>query len=132
MINTSNAPAAIGPYAQAVKSQGFVFISGQIPIDPKTNTVSLFEGDIKQQTALVLANIDAILTAAGCIKTDVVKTTILLMNMADFDTVNSVYAQYFGDHKPARSTYAVAGLPKGVSIEIETIAKCKTEGPHRG
>lgn len=125
MINTINAPAAIGPYSQAVKSQGFLFISGQISIDPKTNTVSLFEGDIKQQTTLVLSNIDAILTAAGCTKTDVVKTTILLRDMADFDVVNGVYAQYFGEHKPARSTYAVAGLPKGVSIEIETIASCK-------
>lgn len=125
MINTINAPAAIGPYSQAVKSQGFLFISGQISIDPKTNTVSLFEGDIKQQTTLVLSNIDAILTAAGCTKTDVVKTTILLKDMADFDVVNGVYAHYFGEHKPARSTYAVAGLPKGVSIEIETIASCK-------
>ena len=124
VVSTPNAPSAIGPYSQAISSQGFVFVSGQISIDPKTNTVQLFNGDIKKQTEQVLSNINAILTAAGCAKTDVVKTTILLSSISDFDAVNAVYGEFFGDHKPARATYQVAALPKGANVEIEAVAGC--------
>ena len=125
VISTPNAPSAIGPYSQAIASQGFVFVSGQISIDPKTNTVQLFNGDITKQTQQVLSNINAILGAAGCAKTDVVKTTILLSSIKDLDAVNAVYGEFFGDHKPARATYQVAALPKGVNVEIEAVAGCE-------
>lgn len=125
VISTTEAPSAIGPYSQAIASQGLVFISGQISIDPKTNAVSLFNGDIKKQTQLALSNINAILEAAGCSKESVVKATILLKDIADFDAVNAVYADFFGTHKPARSTYAVVALPKGANVEIEAVAGCK-------
>lgn len=124
VITTSEAPSAIGPYSQAISSDGFLFVSGQIPIDPKSSTLQLFNGDIKKQTQLVLSNIQAIITAAGCVKTDVVKTTILLTNIKDFDAVNVIYAEFFGAHKPARSTYAVMALPKGANIEIEAVVGC--------
>lgn len=117
-------PNAVGPYSPAVKSQGFVFVSGQISINPETNALALFDGDVKKQTVQVLSNLLAILEAAGCSKTDVVKTTILLTDMNDFANVNAVYGDFFGAHKPARATYAVAALPKGANIEIEAIACC--------
>lgn len=121
-IQSTQAPNAVGPYSQAIVSQGFVFVSGQIPISPETNTLMLFDGDIQKQTQLVLSNLLAILKAAGCNQNHVVKTTILLTDINDFPAVNDVYAAFFGDHKPARATYAVAALPKGAHIEIEAIA----------
>jgi 2-iminobutanoate/2-iminopropanoate deaminase len=123
-IQTPRAPSAVGPYSQAMLSQGFVFVSGQISIEPETNTLALFDGDIKKQTLQVLSNLLAILEAAGCTPSDVVKTTILLTDINDFSAVNALYADFFGDHKPARATYAVAALPKGANIEIEAIACC--------
>lgn len=125
IISTPNAPAAIGPYSQGVLASNFLFLSGQIAIDPSTSTLHLFNGDTAKQANLVLSNIHAILEAAGCKKTDVVKATVLLTNINDFESVNKVYGDFFGSHKPARSTYAVAALPKGANIEIEMIAACK-------
>lgn len=122
LLQTAKAPSAIGPYSQGIFVQGFVFVSGQIPLDPETNTLMLFEGNIKKQTELVLSNLLAILQAAGCTQNDVVKTTILLTDINDFADVNTVYAEFFGDHKPARATFAVTALPKGANIEIEAIA----------
>lgn len=121
-LQTVKAPSAIGPYSQGIIAQGFVFVSGQLPVDPETNALMLFEGNIKKQTELVLSNILAILQAAGCTQNHVVKTTILLTDINDFAEVNAAYADFFGDHKPARATYAVAALPKGANIEIEAIA----------
>lgn len=124
VVSTPNAPSAIGPYSQAIQTTGMLFLSGQIAIDPKTGTLQTFDGDIQKQTSLVLSNIEAILNAAGCKKRDVVKTTILLAKISDFDAVNIAYSDFFGAHKPARSTYAVAALPKGAQIEIEAVAAC--------
>lgn len=118
---TDKAPAAVGPYSQAVEAGGFLFCSGQIAIDPKTNQV--FQGPVAQQAELVLENISAVLKNAGLKFDHVVKTTIFLTNMNDFASVNEVYAKYFPEQPPARSTVAVAGLPKGVSVEIEVLAK---------
>ncbi|KYG65444.1 reactive intermediate/imine deaminase [Bdellovibrio bacteriovorus] len=120
VIHTDNAPKAVGPYSQAVQMGDFLFCSGQISIDPKTNEV--FTGDIKTQTQMVMKNIEAVLTAGGMNFSNIVKTTIFITNMNDFATVNEVYAQYFKDAPPARSTVAVAGLPKGVNVEIEVLA----------
>jgi 2-iminobutanoate/2-iminopropanoate deaminase len=122
-------PTPVGPYSSAIKAQGLVFISGQIPLDPNTNTLMLFDGDIKKQTELVLSNILTILKASGCTQHDVVKTTILLTDINDFADVNAVYGDFFEGHKPARATYAVAALPKGANIEIEAIA-CYIPEPH--
>lgn len=119
-IHTDNAPQAIGPYSQAVKTGNMLFVSGQIPIDPKTGKLS--QGDIKEQTALVLNNIGEILKAAGYCYADVVKTSCLLADINDFADMNSVYAEYFTENPPARSAFAVKGLPKGARIEIEVIA----------
>lgn len=118
---SQNAPAPVGPYSQAVEAGGFVFCSGQISIDPKTNQV--FTGPIEEQTKQVMENIKAVLTAADLTFQNVVKTTIYLINMNDFATVNEVYGRYFTEAPPARSTVAVAGLPKGVHVEIEVLAK---------
>lgn len=122
VINTPEAPAAIGPYSQAIecKSSSFLFLSGQIPLDPKSG--GLVGSDIREQTRQVLKNLDAILLAAGLARWNVVKTTIYLVNLQDFGTVNEIYSEYFGEHKPARSTVQVAALPKGALIEIEAIA----------
>lgn len=122
VINTPEAPAAIGPYSQAIecRSSSFLFLSGQIPLDPKAG--GLVGPDIKEQTRQVLKNLDAILLAAGLARWNVVKTTIYLVNLQDFGTVNEIYSEYFGEHKPARSTVQVAALPKGALIEIEAIA----------
>ncbi len=122
IITTSNAPKAIGPYSQAVKAGGMVFLSGQIPIDAKTGMV--VQGDIKIQTKLVMENAKAIITAAGCAMSDMVKATIYLKNMSDFAAVNEVYGGYFPADPPARATVEVSRLPKDVSIEIDFIA-CK-------
>lgn len=120
IIKTDKAPAAIGPYSQAVEANGIVFISGQIPIDPATG--KLIEGDIVMQTHQVLKNIGAILDAAGLTFKDVVKSTCLLANIDDFKAMNEVYSQYYNENPPARAAYSVVKLPLGSLIEIETIA----------
>ena len=120
IVSTSDAPAAVGPYSQAVRSGSFLFCAGQIPLDPKTG--QLVTGDIATQTRRVLDNISALLKAAHLTFGQVVKTTIFLTDMNDFQTVNEVYAEYFREQPPARSTVAVAALPKGAKVEIEVIA----------
>ena len=119
-IHTSNAPAAIGPYSQAVAANGFLFTAGQIALDPVSGQV--VAGDVVAQTERVLANLAAILEAAGVSFRDVVKTTVFLADMADFPRMNEVYARVFGDARPARSTVQAAGLPRGVLVEIEAVA----------
>lgn len=119
-ITTENAPAAIGPYSQAVRFGNMLFCSGQIPLDPLTGEV--VAGDIGVQTERVMANIAAVLAAAGAGFGDVVKTTVFLVDMADFAAMNGVYSRYFDNHKPARSTVAVKSLPRGVQVEIEVMA----------
>lgn len=120
VISTDLAPKAIGPYSQAVQMGNFLFCSGQIPIDPKTGEV--FTGDIKTQTEMVMKNIEGVLRAADMNFGHIVKTTIFITNMNDFAAVNEVYAKAFTSEPPARSTVAVAGLPKGVNVEIEVLA----------
>ncbi len=120
IIKTANAPQAIGPYSQAVEAGGFVFVSGQIPLDHITGTV--VQSDIKTQTSLVLDNAKAILAAAGCSLLSVVKTTIYLKNMADFSAVNEVYGGYFPSDPPARATVEVSRLPKDVGVEMDFVA----------
>jgi 2-iminobutanoate/2-iminopropanoate deaminase len=120
VIHTDNAPKAVGPYSQAVMMGDLLFCSGQISIDPKTNEV--FTGDIKTQTEMVMKNVEAVLGAGNMNFSNVVKTTIFITNMADFATVNEVYAKSFTAAPPARSTVAVAALPKGVNVEIEVLA----------
>ena len=120
IINTANAPAAIGPYSQAVGIGNLVFISGQIPLHPITGEVIL--GNIVQQTHQVMKNLTAILEAGGSTLSQVVKTTVYLTDLADFAAFNRVYQEYFPQNPPARATVQVAGLPKGVKIEIEAIA----------
>ncbi|MFA6789277.1 MAG: RidA family protein [Arcobacteraceae bacterium] len=119
IIKTENAPAAIGPYSQAIKANGMVFTSGQIALTPSGELV---ENDIKKQTRQVLTNLQHVLEEAGCTLSDVVKVTIYLEDMHDFGVVNVIYAEYFGEHKPARSTVAVKTLPKNVLVEIDVIA----------
>lgn len=119
-VHTDLAPAAIGPYAQAVVANGFVYTAGQIPLDPAT--MELVPGDVAAQAAQVLRNLDAVLDAAGAAWGTVVKTTIFLADMADFARVNEVYASHLGGARPARSTVAVAGLPRGARVEIEVVA----------
>jgi len=114
-----NAPAAIGPYSQAVKAGGFLFISGQIPVDPATGQSA---GDIQGQTAQVLQNIDAILTREGLTSEAVVKTGVFLQDLKDFQTMNALYAEYFTQAPPARACVQIARLPKDVLVEIEAIA----------
>lgn len=118
-IATSNAPAAIGPYAQAVEVGPLVFTSGQIPLRPDG---TLVEGDIEAQVQQVLANLDAVLAEAGVSRNQVAKATIFMTDLKNFDKVNQAYGQFFGDHRPARSTVQVAALPRGVQVEIELIA----------
>lgn len=120
IIHTDFAPKAVGPYSQAVRMGDFLFCSGQISIDPKTQEV--FTGDIQKQTEMVLNNIEAILKKSELGFSHIIKTTIFLTNMADFASVNEIYAKRFTQDPPARSTIAVAGLPKGVNVEIEVIA----------
>ena len=120
IINTDKAPKAIGPYSQAIEANGFLFISGQIPVDPATGTV--VEGGIREQTQQVLENIKSILDEAGYSLSDVVKSTCFLKDINDFQGMNELYGKYYSDHKPTRSTFAVKDLPLGVLVEIETIA----------
>ncbi len=119
MINTKNAPAAIGPYSQAIVTNGFVYTSGQIALTPNGE---LIQRDIKLQTKQVLSNLKNVLEEANSSLNNVVKVTIYLENMDDFGIVNVIYAQYFADHKPARSTVAVKTLPKNVLVEMDVIA----------
>ena len=114
------APAAVGPYSAAVRAQGFVFCSGQTPLDPATGR--LVAGDVAAQTERVFDNVEAVLAAAGLGLADVCKAAVFLLTMDDFAAMNAVYAARFGDHRPARSTVAVAGLPVGASVEIEVVA----------
>lgn len=120
IIHTDHAPKAVGPYSQAVMVGDLLFCSGQISIDPKTQEV--FTGDIAKQTEMVMNNVEAVLKQAGLDFSNVIKTTIFLTSMSDFATVNEIYAKRFKDAPPARSTVAVAGLPKGVNVEVEVIA----------
>lgn len=119
-IETERAPAAIGPYSQAVAAGDFVFTAGQIPLVPET--MEMLEGDVREQTELVLRNLAAILRAGGSALDRVVKTTVFLADMGDFAAMNEVYARHFGDHPPARSTVEAAALPKGALVEIEAVA----------
>ena len=119
-ISTKNAPAAIGPYSQAIETGGMIFASGQLPIDP--NTGAFPEGGIKEQTRQSILNAKAILEEAGCSLSNVVKTTVLLSDIADFAAMNEVYASFFSEPFPACSAFAVRDLPKGALIEIEMIA----------
>ena len=120
VIKTDNAPKAIGPYSQAVEANGFVFVSGQIPLDPKTG--NLVTGDIREQTKRVMENGKAILAAAGCAMSKVVKSTIYLKNIGDFAIVNEIYGSYFPVDPPARATVEVSRLPKDVAVEMDFIA----------
>jgi 2-iminobutanoate/2-iminopropanoate deaminase len=119
-ITTKGAPAAIGPYSQAVEHGTMIFLSGQIPLDPATG--NLVEGDIATETNRVLDNLAAVLAAAGCSFADVVRTTIFLTNLGDFQTVNDVYGKRFSGTFPARATVQVAALPRGARVEIDAIA----------
>jgi 2-iminobutanoate/2-iminopropanoate deaminase len=119
-VQTDHAPKAIGPYAQAIKANGVLYTAGQIPIDPKTG--NLVEGGVAAQTRQVLENLKAVLVAAGSSLDQVVKATVFLKNMADFAAMNEVYGEYLGAAKPARSTVAVAELPRGALIEIDLVA----------
>ncbi len=120
IISTENAPAAIGPYSQAIEANGFVFVSGQIPIDPQTG--DFVSGGVREQTEQVFVNIKAILSEAGLSLDNVVKTTVLIASIMDFSEVNEVYASHFTGTYPARSAFAVKDLPKGALVEIEVIA----------
>jgi 2-iminobutanoate/2-iminopropanoate deaminase len=123
-IATEGAPKAIGPYAQAVSDGGFLFASGQVPLDPATG--ELVTGGFEAGVARVFDNLEAVLAAAGCRLDDVVKTTVYLLRMADFAAMNAVYAKRFGNHRPARSTVAVAELPKGAAVEIDVVARLRS------
>lgn len=120
VIYTDRAPRPIGPYSQAIKIGPWLFISGQIPIDPSTGHI--VEGDIEAQTQRVLENIKAILEAANCTLKDVIKVTVYLVDLNDFQRFNKVYCRYFPDSPPARTTVQVSALPRGVRIEIDAIA----------
>ncbi len=120
-VATDAAPQAIGPYAQAIVSDGLLFVSGQIPLDPATG--ELLDGTIEQQTERALLNLQAILVATGASLADVVKTTVFLADIGEFAAMNGVYARFFGDAPPARSAFQVAALPKGARVEIEAIAR---------
>jgi len=120
IVATDHAPAAIGPYSQAIRSGSMLFCAGQIPLDPKSGQI--VSEDIAGQTKQVLENISAILQAAGLNFGHVVKTTIFLISMSDFQTVNEIYGTYFRENPPARSTVAVSALPRGAKVEIEVIA----------
>ena len=120
-VLSSGAPAAIGPYSQGIVTDGLFFSAGQAALDPTTG--SLVAGGIEPETERVMANLTAVLDAAGCSWDDVVKTTIFLIDMADFATVNTIYGRFVSDPPPARSTVGVAALPKGARVEIEVIAR---------
>jgi 2-iminobutanoate/2-iminopropanoate deaminase len=119
-IQTDHAPQAIGPYSQAIKANGFIFASGQIPLDPAT--MQIIDGGVQEQTERVLDNLKAVLEAAGSSLDRVVKTTVYLADMNEFAAMNEIYARYFGATKPARATVQVARLPRDVRIEIDVVA----------
>jgi 2-iminobutanoate/2-iminopropanoate deaminase len=119
-VSTDQAPAAIGPYSQAVQAGTLVFTAGQIALDP--STMEMVGEDVTSQTERVLQNLGAVLSAAGCSFANVVKTTVYLADMADFAAMNDVYARYFGDHRPARAAVQAAALPKGGLVEIDAVA----------
>jgi len=119
-VQTDSAPKAIGPYSQAIKANGFVFASGQIPLDPET--MQIVEGGIREQTERVMRNLSAVLQAAGSSLDRVVKTTVFLADLADFGEMNETYGRFFGEVPPARSTVQVSRLPRDVRIEIDVIA----------
>jgi 2-iminobutanoate/2-iminopropanoate deaminase len=121
ILHTDAAPAAIGPYSQATIAGGFLFTAGQIPLDPAS--MEIVAGDIEPQTRQVLANLAAVLAHAGLDWSDVVKTTVFLQDMADFPRFNEIYATTLGGARPARSTVQVAALPRGVSVEVELVAR---------
>lgn len=118
-VSTTSAPAAIGPYSQGLVAGGFLFTSGQIPLRPDG---TLAEGDAAAQARQVLGNLDAVLRAAGCARSDVVKATVYLADLADFAALNAAYAEFFGEHRPARSTVQVARLPRDVRVEMDFVA----------
>ena len=120
VIHTNNAPAAVGPYSQAIEANGMLFISGQIPLNAETG--KLVEGGIVEQTEQVMKNIEAILTEAGYKFSDVIKSTCLLSDMANFGAMNEIYGKYYATNPPARAAFAVKELPLSVMVEIETIA----------
>jgi 2-iminobutanoate/2-iminopropanoate deaminase len=122
VIRTNRAPKAVGPYSQAIKYENMLFISGQIPINPVTGEIT---GDIKVQTRQALENIKSILLAAGASPDEVVKTTVFLKNIDDFNSMNEIYSQYFTNGAPARSTIEVSRIPRGALVEIEAIAAIK-------
>lgn len=130
IISTNDAPAAVGPYSQAVRAGSFVFCAGQIPLDPKT--AQIVPGDIGEQTRRVLDNITAVLKADGLTFENIVKTTIFLTDLGDFQTVNEIYGSYFKQQPPARSTVQVSALPKGARVEIEAIAMADNSAPRGG
>ncbi|MEA4966286.1 MAG: RidA family protein [Oscillospiraceae bacterium] len=121
VIFSKTAPAAVGPYSQAIDVGDFVFLSGQIPIDPTTGAI--VEGGVPAQTRQIFSNIEAVLTAASLTLQNVVKTTVFMTDLGEFGTLNSVYAQYFPENPPARSCVEVSALPKGAQVEVEVIAK---------
>ncbi|MGB9720769.1 MAG: RidA family protein [bacterium] len=125
IIKTDKAPKAIGPYSQAVLEQGFIFTAGQIGIVPETGEI--IKGGIKEQTTQVLKNLKAVLNAAGVNLQDVVKTTVYLTSAENFAMMNDIYAQYFSQEPPARTTIFVSGLPKGALVEIEAIARISAD-----
>lgn len=130
VVSTKDAPAALGPYSQAIRSGSMLFCAGQIPLDPQTGQI--VSGDIAAQTKRVLENICAVLRAANLNFGHVVKTTIFLSSMADFQTVNDIYATYFKEDPPARSTVEVSALPKGAKVEIEVIAMASGSNGEEG
>ncbi len=123
-VHSDGAPKAIGPYSQAISANGFLFTAGQIALDPVS--MEIVAGDVAAQSEQVLKNLTAVLSAAGAGWSDVVKTTVFLRDMADFAAMNAVYARVLGDARPARSTVAVAGLPRDVRVEIELVAAIPT------
>ena len=125
LIATPGAPKAIGPYSQAISTNGFLFTAGQVALDPASG--ELVAGGITEQTARALENLRAVLQAGGSKPSDVIKTTVFLVDMAEFSAMNEVYGRFFGDHRPARSTVAVAALPRGARVEIEVIATVSGE-----
>jgi 2-iminobutanoate/2-iminopropanoate deaminase len=122
-ISTTGAPAAIGPYSQGIATDGLLFTAGQAALDPATG--ALVEGGIEPETERVMANLTAVLDAAGCGWGDVVKTTVFLVDIADFAAVNGIYGRFVSEPPPARSTVAVAALPKGARVEIEAVARLR-------
>lgn len=119
--HSDDAPAAIGPYSQAVEIDGWLYTSGQVGLDPATGEI--VPGGFEAQARRVLANLEAVLGAAGCAWSDVVKATVYIADLADFGALNELYGQAMGDHRPARSTVQVAGLPKGALVEVDLVAR---------